>query len=457
MGHKHSKKKYEATIGSSYTCPSCQHLFDSKTSTKEVNEHIINCSHSPTSLSSKELYTSLSLDFKPKKNKTMSTNSVAKLNPLRIKDYIKTKKIDWIEGCDNIKICRENCLEESIKEIEKVNLWKEVKISFNGEVSYDAGGLFREWFIILIEELEKKEMKLFEKSECDEISYIFNKDLNKDSYWSFKYFRFIGKLMAKSIIDNITINLSFNNLIYKLILEEKIIFEDLKNIDTYLYSSLLSLKNMKPEELDLMEIYYTYQYEDSNGKLITDELIEGGEDKKVTDINDYIDKRINYMVKKAKVLVEYIQEGLFAYIPKYVIKSLNSYELELLICGTPFIDINDWKKNSIYKGKFSKSSSCVKWFWEEMYKLDQENLRRFLQFSTGSSRVPINGFQNLESNRGEIAKYCLNSVPYNKNGNNFIRAHTCFNRIDVPVFKKKTEVHDAIQFVLKNITGFGID
>ena len=453
MGHKHSK----AIIGSSYTCPSCQQVFGPKTPTKEVNDHIINCSHSPLSMSSKELHTSLSLNLNNTRSKTMSSKTVAKLNPLRIKDYIKTKKINWIEGCDNIKISRENCLEESIKEIEKVNLWKEVKISFNGEVSYDAGGLFREWFIILIEELEKKEMKLFEKSENDEISYIFNKNLNENSYWSFKYFRFIGKLMAKSIIDNITINLSFNSLIYKLILEEKIYFEDLKNIDTYLYSSLLSLKNMKPEELDAMEIYYTYQYEDSNGKLVTDELIEGGEDIKVTDINDYIEKRINYIVKKAKVLIEYIQEGLFFYIPKYVIKSLNSYEFELLICGQPFIDVKEWKENSIYKGKFTKSTSCVKWFWEEIYKLNQENLRRFLQFSTGSSRVPINGFQNLESNRGEKAKFCLNSVPYNKHGNNFIRAHTCFNRLDVPVFKKKSEVHDAIQFVLKNITGFGIE
>ena len=454
MGNKHSKK---AIIGSTYTCPSCQQIFDPKTPAKEVNDHIINCSHSPTSLSSKDLYTPLSLNLKFNRSKTVSTKTVAKLTAWSVKDYIKTRKINWIEGCDNIKINRENCLEESIKEIEKVNLWKEVKISFNGEVSYDAGGLFREWFILLIEELEKKEMKLFEKSENDEISYIFNKNLNESSYWSFKYFKFIGKLMAKSIIDNITINLSFNNLIFKLILEEEIKFEDLKIIDTYLYSSLLSLKNMSPEELDLMEIYYTYQYEDSNGKLITDELIEGGEDKKVTDINDYIRKRIDYMVKKANVLVKHIQEGLFKYIPKTIIKTLNSYELELLICGQPFIDVNAWKENSIYKGKFSKNNNCVKWFWEEIYKLNQENLRRFLQFSTGSSRVPINGFQNLESNRGEIAKFCLNSVPYNKHGNNFIRAHTCFNRLDVPIFKKKTEVHDAIQFVLKNITGFGID
>ena len=452
MGKKHSK--LEAVIGSSYTCPSCQEIFNADTPSKQVNEHIINCSHSPTSLSSDDLFNPINL--KSSKKKTIS-NKNSKLDPLRIKDYIKTRKINWLDGCDTIKISRDNCLEESIEQIEYVDLWREVKIEFKGEVSYDAGGLFREWFIILIEELEKKEKGIFEKSECDEISYVFNKNLNEQSSWVEKYLSFIGKLMAKSIIDNITINLSFNILIYKLILEEEIKFEDLKNIDTYLYSSLLSLKQMKPEELDAMEIYYTYQYNDSEGKLVTDELIPDGENIKVTDINDYIEKRIKYIVKKSKFLVEYIQKGLFTYIPKNILKSINSYELELLICGRPFIDVKEWKENSVYKGKYSKSSSCVKWFWEEIYKLNQENLRRFLQFSTGSSRVPINGFQNLESNRGELAKFCLNSVPYNKNGNNYIRAHTCFNRLDVPQFKKKDEVHDAIQFVLKNITGFGID
>lgn len=452
MGHKHSK---EAIIGSTYTCPSCQEVFQPDTPSKEVNEHIINCSHSPMSLSSNDLFTPLTL--KPDKKKTITNKGGSKLDPLRIKDYIKSKKINWIDGCDTINITRENCLEESIKEIEMVDLWREVKINFKGEVSYDAGGLFREWFIILIEELEKKEKGIFERAECDEISYVFNKNLTEDSYWVEKYLYFIGKLMAKSIIDNITINLSFNILIYKLILEEEIKFEDLKNIDTFLYSSLLSLKQMKPEELDSMEIYYTYQYENAEGKLIIDELIPDGENIKVTNIDDYIEKRINYIVKKSKFLVKYIQDGLFKYIPRYILKTINSYELELLICGRPFIDVNEWKQNSMYKGKYSKSSTCVKWFWEEIFKLNQENLRRFLQFSTGSSRVPINGFQNLESNRGELAKFCLNSVPYNKNGNNYIRAHTCFNRLDLPQFKKKDEVHDAIQFVLKNITGFGID
>ena len=180
MGHKNSK--LEAVIGTSYTCPSCQEVFKPDTPSKEVNEHIINCSHYSKSIDSNDLFSPFSL--KPTRKKTTNNKNNSKLDALEIKDYIKTRKINWIEGCDTINISRENCLEESIVEIKNVNLWREVKINFKGEVSYDAGGLFREWFIILIEELEKKEKGIFERAECDEISYVFNKNLNEDSYWA---------------------------------------------------------------------------------------------------------------------------------------------------------------------------------------------------------------------------------------------------------------------------------
>jgi hypothetical protein len=334
-------------------------------------------------------------------------------NPLKLQEHIRKNKISWEEGCDVIELSRENCLEESVEKIEFVDLWRELKITFNGEIASDAGGLYREWFTIVIEELEKKEKKLFQRADCDEINYIFNQNLNEDSLWSFKYFNFLGRLIAKSLIDKTVINLSFNCLIYKLILDEPIKFEDLKNIDTFLYSSLISMKNMSPEDLDALEVYYSIQRTNDSGEVITEELIPDGDTIKVTDVNDYIEKRINFLVNKAKVLIKHIQEGLFGFIPQNVLKSLNSSELELLICGPPFIDVNDWKDNTIYIGDLGKKKKLTKWFWDEIYKLSQDNMRKFLQFSTGTSRVPINGFKNLESNRGEIAKFCLNFVPYN--------------------------------------------
>ena len=143
MGHKHSK--LEAVIGSSYTCPSCQEIFKPDTPSKEVNEHIINCSQTINTI---DLFSPLNnTNTKSSKKKTVSNKT--KLNPYKIKDYIKSKKISFLDGCDTIQISRDNCLEESVEQIEYVDLWREVKIEFKGEVSYDAGGLFREWFIIL--------------------------------------------------------------------------------------------------------------------------------------------------------------------------------------------------------------------------------------------------------------------------------------------------------------------
>lgn len=92
-----------------------------------------------------------------------------------------------------------------------------------------------------------------------------------------------------------------------------------------------------------------------------------------------------------------------------------------------------------------------------MFTLEQKDLSEFLQFCTGSQRVPIGGFQKLQSNRGEISKFTITSLPFDSKGTNFIRAHTCFNRIDLPQFNNEDQIKEAILFTNKNATGFGID
>mmetsp|Transcript_4431 Transcript_4431/g.14057 ORF Transcript_4431/g.14057 Transcript_4431/m.14057 type:complete len:105 (-) Transcript_4431:500-814(-) len=42
-------------------------------------------------------------------------------------------------------------------------------------------------------------------------------------------------------------------------------------------------------------------------------------------------------------------------------------ELELLLCGLPEIDIQDWKRHTEYTGDYERkgaSHKVVKWFWE---------------------------------------------------------------------------------------------
>ena len=120
--------------------------------------------------------------------------------------------------------------------------------------------------------------------------------------------------------------------------------------------------------------------------------------------------------------------------------------------------MDDWKNNTEYAEPYNKEHKIIKWFWEIVYTLDQKQLSNLLMFSTGTSRVPFGGFAALESNRGNLSKFKLERSEYNFMKKNFIKAHTCFNRLEVPEFDSKEEMEEAIKFISSNeIIGFGIE
>jgi hypothetical protein len=75
-----------------------------------------------------------------------------------LKTQILIKKVSWRDGFCKLELNRDQVLPQSIKQIYSVDLYKELKIDFKGEVSYDAGGIIREWFTVLIRALESKEL-----------------------------------------------------------------------------------------------------------------------------------------------------------------------------------------------------------------------------------------------------------------------------------------------------------
>lgn len=79
-------------------------------------------------------------------------------------------------------------------------------------------------------------------------------------------------------------------------------------------------------------------------------------------------------------------EGFYDIIPKKLISIFNEQELELLISGLPEIDIDDLCNNTEYKS-FNRSSPQVQWFWRSLRSFEQEDLAKFLQFVTGTSKV----------------------------------------------------------------------
>ena len=78
-----------------------------------------------------------------------------------------------------------------------------------------------------------------------------------------------------------------------------------------------------------------------------------------------------------------------------LISIFNDHELELLISGLPEIDVDDLRRNTEYSG-YTAASKTIQWFWEVVQGLDKEDLALLVQFVTGTSKVPLDGFKALQ-------------------------------------------------------------
>ncbi len=474
MGQKSIKKTLSISnqIGEGVVCPLCQKPFSKETSFKNFNHHLKYCGKEFLAINAtsdvflpsedKKINDDLFERIKQYKKKKKQNAKMKEFDSfenkiLKLKEDIFKRKISWEKGYCQININRKNYLIESMKQIKKIDLYKELKINFIGEVSYDAGGIEREWFTVLFQNLEGEKLNLFHVSDSQEFSYIINPFL-KSTNRNLEYFNFIGKLIGKALLDNITINICFNKLIYKLILEEEITFDDLVFIDTQLYNSLQNLKQTDNKNLKDLGLFYSIEQNDKNGNIHSFNLIKNGNEIPIKTIDDYITKRIEFMISQIEIFCKEIRNSLYQLIPKDTLEKMTSDELELIINGRPFIDIEEWKSFTQYREPLNQNSQIIIWFWEIMSTLNQSQLSNFLQFSTGTARVPIGGFAELESNRGNISRFTIVQIPFVNNCKNYIKAHTCFNRIEIPNFPTKDLLQEAIEFIGNcEILGFGID
>jgi E3 ubiquitin-protein ligase NEDD4 len=105
------------------------------------------------------------------------------------------------------------------------------------------------------------------------------------------------------------------------------------------------------------------------------------------------------------------KEGFHELIPKELVNVFDDRELELLIGGISEIDMEDWRKNTEYRG-YKQEDDVVGMFWKVRERerggadgkvvsgYDSEKKSRLIQFVTGTSRIPVNGFKDLQGSDG---------------------------------------------------------
>ena len=147
----------------------------------------------------------------------------------------------------------------------------------------------------------------------------------------------------------------------------------------------------------------TFSTEDDKfGQRLTVDLKPDGRDIPVTEENktEYVQLQAEWRISKrvADQFKEFMV-GFSEMIPLELIQIFDERELELLIGGLSEVDVDDWKSNTDYRG-YVADDEVIQWFWKCVSNYDQEKRARLIQFVTGTSRVPVNGFRDLQGSDG---------------------------------------------------------
>ncbi|XP_010156527.1 PREDICTED: E3 ubiquitin-protein ligase NEDD4 isoform X2 [Eurypyga helias] len=369
----------------------------------------------------------------------------------------KLKKQSDIPNRFEMKIHRTTILEDSYRRIIavkradflKARLW----IEFDGEKGLDYGGVAREWFFLLSKEMFNPYYGLFEYSATDNYTLQINPNSGLCNEDHLSYFKFIGRVAGMAVYHGKLLDAFFIRPFYKMMLQKPITLHDMESVDSEYYNSLRWILENDPTELDLRFIVD----EELFGQTHQHELKSGGSEIVVTNKNkrDYIHLVIQWrFVSRVQKQMAAFKEGFFELIPQDLIKIFDENELELLMCGLGDVDVADWKLHTKYKNGYNINHQVIQWFWKAVLMMDSEKRIRLLQFVTGTSRVPMNGFAELYGSNGPQ----LFTVEQWGTPEKLPRAHTCFNRLDLPPYDSFEDLWDKLLLAIENTQGFdGVD
>jgi hypothetical protein len=92
--------------------------------------------------------------------------------------------------------------------------------------------------------------------------------------------------------------------------------------------------------------------------------------------------------------------------------------------------------------------------------MDQQDLALFVQYVTGTSKVPVGGFKSLQGMNGP-QKFQIHLMKERNNAKDINstplpQSHTCFNQLDLPIYKSEDELREKILMAIRegNVGGF---
>lgn len=303
-----------------------------------------------------------------------------------------------------------------------------LSVRFYDEEGVDAGGVTREWFQILARQMFDPNNALFQPCAADKLTYQPNKNswVNPEHL---SFFKFVGRVIGKAIYDGRLLDAYFARSLYRQLLGKPVDYKDVEWVDPEYYNSLCWILENDPT---LLELTFSVEADEFGVNRIVP-LKEGGDHLPVTQENkrEFVQLSAQYrLYSSIKDQIESLSGGFYEIIPKDLIAIFNEQELELLISGTPDIDVDEWRAATEYNG-YTSSDPNIVWWWRALKSFNRDERAKLLSFATGTSRVPLGGFVELQGVQG-VQRFSIHKA-YGAS-DRLPQAHTCFNQIDLPQY-----------------------
>lgn len=333
------------------------------------------------------------------------------------------------------------------------DLKKILKIEFVNEPGIDAGGLKKEWFLLLTKELFDSNKGLITYNNESNMAYfaIFN-----NQNYNHELFYLLGVIIGMAIYNSIILDIKFPKVIYNKLLGHHTTIDDLSEIEPSLSKNLKKLSKMK--NIEDLNLNFEISIQDNNKEIKKYDLIPDGSNITVTDSNklEYINKYYKFLLDDiVDIQFSQFSKGFKSIMGSNVLSLFSPSEIQKLIIGDDNLSETSKYDIEILKSitKFNNCSNndpIIIWFWNYFSNLSLVDQRKLMRFITGSDRIPATGLTSIQF---KVTKLIDNS---NKTTERLPISHTCFNEICLWQYRSKEVLKQKLDLAINESEGFAL-
>lgn len=178
-----------------------------------------------------------------------------------------------------LKVRRDHIIDDALVELELIamsnpkDLKKQLVVEFVGEQGVDEGGVSKEFFQMVVDEIFNPDYGMFVQQDITHTMWF-----NSTSFENEAQFTLIGIVLGLAIYNNIILSVNFPMVVYRKLMGINGSFADLADWNPTIYNSLKALLDYDAEDIeDTFMQTFRISYQDVFGTVLVHDLIENGD------------------------------------------------------------------------------------------------------------------------------------------------------------------------------------